>query len=55
MSFSISDTEEFKNYITTRVEEMDNEQSFIHSKIDLWLTKLESKLSSSNEIKQKKK
>ena len=55
MNFNTSNIIELKASIDKRMKEMNNEKSFIHSKIDFWLAKIEADLKSSNEISQKKK
>jgi len=55
MEINLSDTEAFRSYVSRRAKEMDDEKSFIHSKIDFWFSRLEAELNSSNEIRQKKK
>lgn len=47
--------DELKSLIVRRKEEIINEKSFIHSKIDIWVNKLESEISSDIIISQKKK
>lgn len=47
--------EGLKILIEKRTKEMNDEKTFIHSKIDFWLNKIEVELNSSNVISQKRK